>query len=124
MRKLLMIICMMMFAAFVFNACSSNQDAPKDVVREYYEQFKNGNFEKALSYTAKSDQEIKKEVEKLEGFKLKLKSYEIISEEIAEDGKSAKVKVRFIASSDFQDEEKEQNEVVRLEKINGIWKIK
>lgn len=111
-------------STLIFGCGGSKSSTPKDVVNEYYSLLKSGKIEKALSLTSKSDEEIKKEVAKYEGLKFDLKSYEILSEEIAEDGKSAEVKVKYSFTSSMSDKTDEKENRVKLELIEGVWKIK
>jgi predicted 3-demethylubiquinone-9 3-methyltransferase (glyoxalase superfamily) len=125
MKNILKSICLALIASFIIVSCGGNKSSnPKDVVNEYYSLLKNGKIEKALSYTTKSQEEIKQEVSKYEGFKFELKNYEILSEEIAEDGKTAKVKVKYSFTSTMTDKLEEEDHTVKLEKIDEAWKIK
>ena len=83
-----------------------------------------GEFEKALSYTDLANQEaIQKHVKKLEGADLKVLSYEIVSEEIAEDGQSAVVAVKSTVTSAYSEEPEEATKDLKLVKVDGKWKI-
>ncbi len=47
-----------------------------------------------------------------------IKSYEVLSEEIAEDGNSAKVKMKVVYGDDKEDEQ-----TVKLVKVDDEWKV-
>ena len=108
--------------AVIFCACGSSS-SPKAVVNDYYKALKNGDFEKALTYTTAKDEEIQQQVKKLQDFKFKVSDYEILSENIAEDGENATVEVKYTASNAFKETPEEQTETVKLIKVDGKWKI-
>ena len=110
-------------AALLFVSCGSS--SPKDVTNSYYKALQKGDFEKALSYTTMvDDQEIQKEINKMEGMDFKIPEYEIISEEISDDGQTAVVEVKYKFTSAFNSEPEETTNKVTLIKQDGKWKIK
>lgn len=123
MKKITLIISTVILAV-VFCACSSSS-SPKAVVNDYYKALKSGDFEKAMTYTTLTDEaEIQQNVKKMQDFKFQVTDYEILSEEIAEDGETATVDVKYTASNAFKETPEEQNETVKLVKVDGKWKIK
>ncbi len=123
MKKLLLFISVITIA-LLLAACGSS--SPKDVTDNYYKALQKGDYEKALSYTTvkDDDEEIKKEVEKMKSLEMDIKDYEIVSETISEDGQTAEVEVKYNFTSSFNSEPKESTNTVKLEKLNGKWKIK
>ncbi len=122
MKKLMTLLASAMIM-FIFSSCCNN--TPSGVADSYHSALKSGNFEKAMSFTTMKDnaEDVSAYVLKLEGMEYELVSYEIISEEIAEDGKTAKVKVKTSANSTMgKDEDKEST--VNLELIDDKWLIK
>ncbi len=110
-------------AVVMMASCSS--PSPKDITNDYYKAIQKGDFEKALSYTTVSDsEEIKKEVEKMKGLEVKIPEFEIVSEEISEDGNTAVVEVKYKFTSSFNSEPEESTNEVKLIKEDGKWKIK
>lgn len=109
-------------AALLMASCGS--PSPKDVTNSYYKAIQKGDFEKALSYTTVEDnEEIKKDIEKMKGLEIKIPEYEIISEEISEDGQTAVVEVKYKFTSSFNSEPEETTKKVKLIKQDGKWKI-
>lgn len=123
MKKLFLFISVIT-VALLMAACSSS--SPKDVTNNYYKALQKGDYEKALSYTTvkDDDEEIKKEVEKMKSIEMDIKDYEIVSETISEDGQTAEVEVKYNFTSSFNSEPKESTNTVKLEKLNGKWRIK
>lgn len=123
MKKLLLFISVITIA-LLLAACGSS--SPKNVTDNYYKALQKGDYEKALSYTTvkDDDEEIKKEVEKMKSLEMDIKDYEIVSETISEDGQTAEVEVKYNFTSSFNSEPKESTNTVKLEKLNGKWKIK
>ncbi|MDX9799155.1 MAG: hypothetical protein RBT05_09895 [Bacteroidales bacterium] len=125
MKRILGVLTLVLVVSALIIGCSKGKSSsPKDVVDKYHSLLKSGKIEKAMALTTYSDEEIKQQVEKYEGLKFELKSYEILSEEIAEDGKTAKVKVKTTFTSTMAKDVKEQEDSIELELIDGIWKIK
>ena len=121
MKKLLTIMSVVI-AALLMASCGS--PSPKDVTNSYYKAIQKGDFEKALSYTTVEDnEEIKKDIEKMKGLEIKIPEYEIISEEISEDGQTAVVEVKYKFTSSFNSEPEETTKKVKLIKQDGKWKI-
>ena len=124
MKRLVLVLSIAVMAALLMFGCKGEKSAsPTDVVNSYYQNIKDGKIEKALSYTDKTDDEIKTEAAKFEGFQIKLNEYKIVSEEISEDGQSAKVKVEYSINSAMSDKEQKDKETVELKQIEGVWKI-
>jgi len=111
-------------AALLLVSCGSS--SPKDVTNSYYKALQKGDFEKALSYTTvvEDEDEIQKEIKKMEGLDVKIPEYEIVSEEISEDGQTAVVEVKYKFTSSFNSEPEESTNKVKLIKQDGKWKIK
>lgn len=111
-------------AALLLVSCGSS--SPKDVTNSYYKALQKGDFEKALSYTTVvgDEDEIQKEIKKMEGLDVKIPEYEIVSEEISEDGQTAVVEVKYTFTSSFNSEPEESTNKVKLIKQDGKWKIK
>lgn len=125
MKRILGALSLILVVSVLIIGCGGNKTStPKDAVNEYYSLMKSGKMEKAMALTTMTDEEIKKEIAKYEGFKLEIKNYEIVSEQIAEDGQSAKVKVKFSFTSSMTDKVEEQTSTVKLNLIEGVWKIK
>jgi len=121
MKKLIIIFCAV-FAIFGMTSCKS--PSPSDTVKEYYSALQKPDYQKALSCTDITDQdEIQKQLEKLEGFETKIVDYEILSETISEDGKSAVVETKYSMTSSFNKEPKEDTKKLDLVKVDGKWKI-
>ncbi len=109
-------------AALLMTSCGSS--SPKDVTNNYYKAIQKGDFEKALSYTTVDDnEEMKREIEKMKGLDIKVPEYEIVSEEISEDGETAVVEVKYKFTSSFNSDPEESTNNVKLVKRDGKWKI-
>ncbi len=80
-----------------------------------------GDFEKAFSYTNASEEEAKTYLEKMKSFKVKIKSFDIISETI--DGDTAEVEVKYVSTSSLMEDESESQETIKLIKEEGCWVI-
>ena len=121
MKKLIVIVCALVA---VLGMTSCKKSSPSSVVESYYKALQVPDYEKALSYTDIVDQkELKEQLEKLEGFKMKVIDFEILSETIADDGKTAVVEVKCTKTSSFISEPKEETDKLNLVKIDGNWKI-
>jgi len=122
MKKLIIILCAFVASLGLISCGSSN--TPSGVVKEYYKALSAGKYEKAVSMTTMTDQEnIKGYAQKLEGAGYKVSSYEILSEEIAEDGENAVVEVKITTSTKDEPTPKEETKRVRLKKMDGKWRI-
>ena len=107
---------------FAFSSCSKT--SPTDVANDYYSALKKGDFEKAMSYTNMNNyEEIQQSVQKMQGFALNISEYEIVNEEIAEDGNSATVDVKYTYTSAFNKDPEEKTEKLNLIKEDGKWVI-
>ena len=83
-----------------------------------------GDFEKALSYTDMTDsEEIQKYAEKMQSYALNISEYEIVKEEIAEDGNSATVEAKYTYTSEFNKNPEENTQTLDLIKKDGKWVI-
>ena len=75
-------------------SCSSSP-TPRDIVESYYKAMQNEDYETALSYTTVTNpQDIKLQVDLYQSMNTKVTYYEILSEEIAEDGNTAVISVK------------------------------
>ncbi|MBP5563648.1 MAG: DUF4878 domain-containing protein [Bacteroidales bacterium] len=120
--KKLFVILLAVVAVFGLTSCKSN--SPSKVVDNYYKALQAGDYQKAMTYTDLVDQEeIQKQIEKYQGFDVKIISYEVVSETIAEDGNTAEVEVKQSATSSFNSEPKEDTKTLKLVKVDGKWKI-
>ncbi|MDR3269608.1 MAG: DUF4878 domain-containing protein [Tannerella sp.] len=111
MKKLVSLVSLSMVAfLFVMTSCGSKQGTPSGIVKAMYGQLQKGNYEKAIEImfenatdkNEKADAEQIKEsvkafaakaqesIEEKEG----IRSFEIVKETVAEDGKSAQVTVK------------------------------
>lgn len=121
MKKLIVILCAVV-AVFGLTSCKSS--SPSDTVKAYYKALQAGDYEKALSYTDITDQEvIQKQIEKYKEFDIKVVDFEILSEKISEDGNSATVEVKSTVTSSFQEEPEESTKEMKLVKVDGKWKL-
>ena len=121
MKKLIVIV-LAVVAVFGLTSCKSS--SPSKVVDNYYKALQAGDYQKAMTYTDLTDQEeIQKQIEKYQGFNVKIISYEVVSETIAEDGNTAEVEVKQSATSSFNSEPKEDTKTLKLVKVDGKWKI-
>ena len=83
-----------------------------------------GDYEKALSYTDLTDQEeIQQQIAKFKAFDVKVTDFEVVSEEIAEDGNSATVCVSVTQTSSMDKEPKTKENKLQMVKVDGKWKI-
>ena len=115
MKKIIGALSLILIVSALIIGCKGGKiSTPKNTVNEYYSFLKSGKVEKALSLTTMSDEEIKKEVAKYEGFKFDLKDYEILSEEIVEDGKTATVKVKYSFTSTMSDKTENKEDKIKL----------
>ena len=122
MKKLALFVSALLMV-FAFSSCSKT--SPKDVANDYYSALKKGDFEKALSYTNMTNsEEIQQSVQKMQGIEFKITEFEIINEEIAEDGNSATVEVKYSYTSAFNKDPEEKTEKLNLIKEDENWKIK
>jgi hypothetical protein len=119
-------------AMFTVN-CGGGADTPAGIENMMYSQFQKGNYEKAVeilvdhidSKKAPSDEEKKmtmvalteKTKQSLDA-KQGVKSYEVVKEEISEDGESATVETKVVYGDGSESTEK--TKYVRKE---GAWKI-
>lgn len=121
MRKIALFVSALLMV-FAFSSCSKT--SPSDVANDYYSALKKGDFEKALSYTNMTNsEEIQQSVKKMQGVGLNVSDYEIVKEEIAEDGNSATVEVKYTFTSAFNENPEEKTEKLNLVKEDKKWVI-
>ena len=108
---------------FAFSSCSKT--SPKDVVNDYYTALQKGDYEKALSYTnLTNSEEIQASIKKMQGMEYKISEFEILNEEIAEDGNSATVEVKYTYTISSRKDPKEKTDTLNLIQEDGKWIIK
>ena len=125
MKKFALILSTVILAV-AFCACGSSS-SPKAVVNDYYKALKDGDFEKALTYTTIEDKEIQSQVEKLNGLKFQVYEYEILNEVIDKENNTATVQVKYryntiLNGTDSTDGEEVVKDI-ELVKKDGKWKI-
>lgn len=123
MKKLLILASIALVAMFSVNCGGGAGQTPSDVVDAYYSAAVKGDFEKALSYTTLTGEEVTQLVAKINGLGGVISSYEIVSETIAEDGQSAVVEVKYSGSAMGMQITDETTEVDVLKKEDGSWVI-
>lgn len=117
-------------AAFMFSCGGGGGKSPGDTIKAYWKAVGNGDYEKATEYVVKkdgtklNDEEKtkvsgmismgKSEFEKNDGYK----DIKIIKEEIAEDGKSAKVEFDIIYNNGETEKENQ-----KMLKVDGGWYV-
>lgn len=122
MRKLALFVSAVILV-FAFASCGKTT-SPKDVANDYYAAMQKGDFEKALSYTDMTDsEEIQKYAGKMQSYALNISEYEIVKEEIAEDGNSATVEAKYTYTSEFNKNPEENTQTLDLIKKDGKWVI-
>ena len=122
MKKLTLLVSAVILV-FVFASCGKTT-TPKDVANDYYAALQKGDFEKALSYTDMTDsEEIQKYAGKMQSYALNISEYEIVKEEIAEDGNSATVEAKYTYTSEFNKNPEENTQTLDLIKKDGKWVI-
>lgn len=132
MKKVLLFV-MSLALVVVLNSCGGGKSAtPSDAAKECVELMKSGDFETLVDncyfgedvsaekveqtkamIVAMGNEKITKKIEKKEG----IASYEVIEETIAEDGQTAKVKVKINYGNGSDEVEKYD-----LQLIDGEWK--
>ena len=122
MKKLTLLVSAVILV-FVFASCGKTT-TPKDVANDYYAALQKGDFEKALSYTDMTDsEEIQKYAGKMQSYALNISEYEIVKEEIAEDGNSATVEAKYTYTSEFNKNPEDNTQTLDLIKKDGKWVI-
>ena len=110
--------------AAVFGLASCSSSSPSGTVKAYYKALQAGEYEKALSYTDITDQEeIQQQVAKFKSFDVKIIDFEILSENISEDGNTAVVEVKQSSTSAMNSNPEESVKKLELVKVDGKWKI-
>lgn len=129
MRKLVYFSVMAVAMLFVVS-CSSSGDTPSGALKNYVSAMQGGDYDKFVEGIDVSSIAPEKQAETREGFsamlkekgekelekKGGLKDFEILSEEMAEDGNSAVVKFKQIYGNG-EEEESEQ----KMVKVDGKW---
>ena len=123
-------ILLLALCALVFAACSSKKsDTPTEIVKEYLDCIKAGNYDKAVKCfhfeKEAKEAELKALAAKLEaGYTKdgKLLKYEIVSEEVTKDEEGNDVKGK-VEVKLFYENDKEDEQTIRTVKDNGKWKI-
>ena len=100
---------------------SSSSDSAQKYVENYLNAIKSENFEKVAGYLGYEGEEAKALVTKYEAAKredgyTKLVKYELLSEELSEDGNEARIKVKETMS-----DKGEKETLYRVKKIDGKW---
>lgn len=130
MMKKFVYFSVMAVAMLLVLSCSSSGSTPAGALKDYVSAIQNGDYEKFVEGVDLSKIAPEKQAETREGFtamlkekgskeleqKGGLKSLEILSEEIAEDGNSAVVKFKQVFGNG-EEEESEQ----KMVKVDGKW---
>lgn len=132
MKKFSVLLSVLIFGTIVFMAScgGSGSSSPGEVVKAYYQKVEKGDAEAALDYIDFEGKELTAEdKEKLIGLlgegtkqmeeKGGIKSFEIVEENIAEDGNTADVSFKIIYGNDKEEENK-----AKVAKVDGNWKLK
>jgi uncharacterized protein YpuA (DUF1002 family) len=122
------IFILMAICAFVFASCGGSK-TPSDTVKTYFKAIQSKNFNDLMNcFDMDAKETDAKEMKALEEkFNESseelgtLKSYEILSEEISEDGATATVKATSTIEKDGKEKTEEQS--FKLNKVNEEWKI-
>lgn len=122
MKKIILVIYTLLCFSIAFTACKSSP-TPKDVVVSYCEAMQNEDYETALSYTTVTNpSDIKRYVDLYQSMGTKITSFEILSENISEDGTTAAVSVK-IASTYAGAFSDEVTQDLKLVKQGNNWLI-
>ena len=126
--KKISLILSVIFSAVLFVSCSNSKaDTPSAAAEAYYNAMKDGNFEKALSYSLLEDEkDIQMVVSGLNELKkggFEIKDFKILSEEISEDGENAHVKVEVTTIQKQGQESQTETDNMPVTKVNGIWRV-
>lgn len=117
------------FSVILFFSCNGtgNTNSPSAAAEGYYKAVKNGDFEKALSYSLIDDDNDKQMVvsalEELRTGGFEIKDFKVVSEEMLEDGESAYVKVEVTVIPKAGQEPETDTDNVPAMKINGVWRV-
>lgn len=123
MKKKLYILFGIAVLALFAVACNSND--PTKTVQNYFGALQKGDYKEAMSLTTiESDKEIESQAKKLEGIELKISDFEVVSKNVADDGQTAEVEVKYRFSSVFNETPEESSQTIGLVKQDGKWKIK
>lgn len=123
MKKKLYILFGIAVLALFAAACNSND--PTKTVQNYFGALQKGDYKEAMSLTTiESDEEIESQAKKLEGIELKISDFEVVSKNVADDGQTAEVEVKYRFSSVFNETPEESSQTIGLVKQDGKWKIK
>lgn len=119
MKKIIVLLCAVVA---VLGMTSCKKSSPSDTVNAYYKALQAGDYEKAFTYTDLTDQEeIQKQIQKFQGFNIKIVNYEILSETVSDDGNSAVVEVKQTTTSSFNETPEEDTKKLDLVKKDGKW---
>lgn len=127
MKKISFILSIIFSVALFFSCGNSKNNTPSAAAEAYYNAMKDGNFEKALSYSLLEDEkDIQMVVNSLnelkkEGFEIK--DFKILSEEISENGENAHVKVEVTTMTKRGQEFQTETDDMPVTKVNGIWRV-
>jgi PBP1b-binding outer membrane lipoprotein LpoB len=121
--KILMIAVMV---SLMFVGCGSKPETPAEITVKVLEASLNLDFETVKKYVVEERlddiEKFKENADEVESFKKATENvkFKIISEEISEDGKSAKVTVQVSVPSEGDEPFEEEMDLV---KVSGEWKI-
>lgn len=110
---------------FGLTSCGADLSTPTSTTEAYMSALESGNWEEAYSYTTERDdaEGAKQYAAKLEGFQYKIDGFEVIAENISEDGERATVEVKhnFTSSMGSGDDEEKK---VKLTKVGDEWLVR
>ncbi|MDY0104292.1 MAG: DUF4878 domain-containing protein [Lentimicrobium sp.] len=120
---------MAVFAFFAFMAsCGGGAKSPADVSKSFVEKIEKGDVSAAVKMLDGADKATEEEIQKMEAFlgegskevasKGGIKSIDVLSETISDDGMEADVDLKVIYGNGEEDES-----TTKLKKIDGNWKI-
>ena len=134
MKKIMYSLFAAIIALFAVS-CGGGGNSPADIQKSIYSQFQKGNYEKGVDIWfdnldgddsaqmgGEKAQMVKAFAEKTkEGMEKKggIKSFEIVEENISEDGESAIVTTKVVYGDGSEDMEK-----AKFVKVDGKWKLK
>ncbi|MDR2009826.1 MAG: DUF4878 domain-containing protein [Bacteroidales bacterium] len=125
MKKLLSLLLCTVILSGLLVSCSGGGNTASDYASGYYEAMMKGDYKKAVKImNPDKPEEAEMLVQKLEeigkaGYAVK--KYEVVSEELAEDGESAKVDFKVLVVNKAGEEPKETNETLKVRKVDGKW---
>ena len=123
--RFVLVALMALTISFNFSSCKKAAE-PKDVVSKWWDALIKKDVDKAFTYIYFEEGTEQEEIDALKAkykgileYTQGIKSYEIISEEISEDGKTATVKVKLVFGNGEENEDD-----VDLIKVDEGWKLK